>query len=539
MMASVPHALTQFYHRILIAYYRLSERMAEFFSLSRRLSLLMLAVALLSAGLATRAVINGAWIGAGLIVVLFVLLPYFAIRPEWTIISVTFAVASLISVVFWDALALGEQGITLPNILVMYGLLVVVLRAVAGVNVNRALWFTPSSIAVTLFLVVSIGLTFLYHVFVTGLSYRKELSVIQHDIMWLLYFVFIGVATSERKLRFLQTGILTVAFIGSIPTILQAIVGEHALFFLKLTQKDIRLEQTEGLLRVLPPGENLILVALLIAVQMAIASSESKRLGWLMLAFVYGMAMLMTLTRHTWFGALFALTLIWWFSDTRTKVATAIGALFVTVIVLMLALMTSSATVYQSDSFFAKIQRRFLSTFHEDPQQFIHGHVSSVGQRTYEMNYILRRLPESPWFGFGWSRELPVRLDSNPYMGSMVFAKTTYIHNAFWWIVAKGGIVGAIGLLILWLTGIVRGYLLFKRATDPQARAWLLALWVSFMALIIAAQFEPVFWMRSRIIAPVLTLALMETIFYFRVAQGTNSRARLFTGFSPWNAGKP
>ncbi|GIV17579.1 MAG: hypothetical protein KatS3mg022_3014 [Armatimonadota bacterium] len=522
-MASVPHVLIQFYHRILIAYYRLAERTAEFFSLPRRLSLLMLVVALLGAGLTTLAVINGAWIGAGLIIIAFVLLPYFAIRPEWTVIGVTFAVASLISTVFWDALALGEQGITLPNILVMYGLLIVVLRAFAGVNVNRDLWFTPSSIAVTLFLVVSIGVTFLYHVFVTGLSYRKELSVIQHNIMWLLYFVFIGVATSERKLRFLQIGILAVAFIGSIPTILQAVVGEQALFFLKLTQKDIRLEQTEGLLRVLPPGENLILVTLLIAMQMTAASSGNKRLGWLVLAFVYGMALLMTLTRHTWFGALFAVAIFWWFSDTRTKVTTIIGLMLVAAVVLMLATISGSTAGYQSDSFFAKIERRFLSTFHEDPLQFVHGHVSSVGQRTYEMTYILRRLPESPWFGFGWSTELPVRLDSNPYLGSIVFSKTTYIHNAFWWIVAKGGIVGSFGLLILWLTGIVRGYLLFKRAIDPQARAWLLALWVSFVALIIAAQFEPVFWMRNRIIAPALAMALMETIFYLGAMRTTNN----------------
>ncbi|MCS6830709.1 MAG: O-antigen ligase family protein [Armatimonadota bacterium] len=513
-MTNVPSAVVQFYHRILVAYYRLAERTAEFFNLSRRLSLAMLVVSLLGAGLATLALINNLPVAVGLIVVLFVLLPYLAIRPEWTVIVVAFAVASLISTVFWDALALGEQGITLPNILVAYGLLVVAIRAAAGVNVNRQLWSTPSSIALLAFLAISIGFTFFYHILVTGLSYRKELSVIQHNIMWLLYFVFIGAATNERKLRLLQGGILAVAFIGSIPTILQAVIGEQALFFLKLTQKDIRLERTEGLLRVLPPGENLILVALLVATQMAVISSGGKRLGWLALTATYAMAILMTLTRHAWFSALFALAIFWWFSDTRTKVNTLIGGVLAATVVLLLAAITTPLTVYQSESFFAKIERRFLSTFQEDPLQFSHARVSSVGQRTYEMTYILRRLPETPWFGFGWSAELPVRLDTNPYMG-MVFSKTTYIHNSFWWIVAKGGIVGAIGLLLLWVVVILRGYYLYKHAPDVQSRAWLLALWVGFMALIIAGQFEPVFWMRSRIIAVVVTLALMETVFYF------------------------
>ncbi|MGC8784820.1 MAG: O-antigen ligase family protein [Armatimonadota bacterium] len=524
-MSGVPAVLVQFYHRVLVAYYRLSERVADFFSLPRRLGLIMLAVALAGGWLLTVSVINEAWVFTGLVVVSLVLLPFFAVSPEWIIISVTFAVASLISTVFWDALALGEQGITLPNILVMYGLLIVIVRACAGVNVNSALWFTPSSVAVTLFLLISIVVTFLYHVLVTGLSYRQELSVIQHNIMWLLYFVFLGVATNERKLRTLQIGILAVVFIGSIPTILQAIVGEQALFFLKLTQKDIRLEQTEGLLRVLPPGENLILVGLLIAAQMSAVSSGSKRFGWLVLTFVYAMAILMTLTRHSWFSALFALAIFWWFSDTRTKVNTLIGSVLVVVFVLLAAAIVSPLKMYQSDSFFAKIERRFLSTFHEDPMQFSHAGVSSIGQRTYEMTYILRRLPESPWFGFGWSANLPVRLDTSPYMG-MIFSKTTYIHNSFWWIVAKGGIVGAIGLLILWLTGIGRGYYLFKRAPDAQARAWLLALWVSFMALIISAQFEPVFWIRNRIIAPAIVLALMETVYYFSVRSAQERQAK-------------
>jgi len=517
-MSGMPAVFTQFYHRILITYYRLSERAMEFFNLSRRLSLLMLALALLGGWLLTVSIINGAWTFTGMLFIAFVLLPFFAVRPEWVVISVAFAVASLISTVFWDALALGEQGITLPNVLVMYGLLIVTIRACAGVNVNGALWFTPSSIAVALFLTISVAVTFLYHVLVTNLSYRQELSVIQHDIMWLLYFVFLGVATSERRLRTLQIGILAVALIGSIPTILQAVVGEQALFFLKLTQKDIRLEQTEGLLRVLPPGENLILVSLLIAVQMSAVSSGGKRFGWLVLTFVYAMAILMTLTRHSWFSVLFALAIFWWFGDTRTKVNTLIGGVLVVTLILMTAALVRPLKVYQPDNFFAKIERRFLSTFQEDPLQFSHARVSSVGQRTYEMMYIVRRLPESPWFGFGWSTNLPVRLDTNPYMG-MVFSKTTYIHNSFWWIVAKGGIVGAVGLLILWLTGILRGYHLLKSAPDAQARAWLLALWVSFMALVIAGQFEPVFWIRNRIIAPAIVLALMETVYYFGCRQ--------------------
>lgn len=527
-MGNAFRVTVQYYYQLLTGWYRLSERVADFANLSRRISLLILLVSLGVAYLLALAIAQEMWIGVGLLMLAFVALPLFALRPEWLIISVAFAVASLISPVFWDVLAFAEQGITLPNILVFYGVLILLFRFILSPASVGSLWSTPTTIAVLLFLVLSVGLPFLYHAGVAGLSYRKELAEMQHMILWLVYFLCIGLCTSGRAFKTLQVGILSVAVLGALPTILQALIGEQALFFLKLTQKDIRLEQMEGLTRVIPPGENLMLVAFFVAWQMVVESSGAKRLGWSALAALYGFALLMTLTRHSWFAVLFGLGVFWQFSDVRTKVNIAIVLVLVSSLIGAVVLLVRSPGVSNPDDFFARIYRRFMSTFAEDPQRHSLTTVSSVGQRVYEMRVILDHVTDSPWIGVGWSTRLPLKIAWDPYRGHTV-NMTSYVHNSFWWIVAKGGIVGTLGLLILWVTGIWRGYQLYRRATDPSARAWLLALWVGFLGLILAAQFEPVFWIRNRLIAAALTLALMELVYHFSPLQAGKTRSESTT----------
>ncbi len=499
---------------MLVGWFRLQEKLAEYFNLSRRLSLLIMVLGIIQAYLLARTLIDENWLLLGLLLVVFLLLPAFAVRPEWIVISVAFLIASIVSPLFWEVLALAERGITLPNILVFYGVLILLLRFAATTPSNVELWKTPTTLAVTVFLLLSTVVGFLYHVTGLGLPYRKELAELQHMIMWLVYYLVLGFCVDERRLRTLQVGILAVAALGALPTILQAVTGPGVLLFLKLSPRDIRIEQMEGLTRVIPLGENLITVTFLISWQMMVASTGAKRLGWGLLCALYGVALLMTLTRHVWFSILFALAAFWFFSDTRTKINTTIAVVLLSSVIGLFVVILSPVGSYSRDDFFARVYRRFLSTFAEDPQQHTITRVSSVGQRVYEMRTIVSKLPESPWLGYGWSTRLPLKIAWEPYRGHTV-NHTTYVHNSFWWILGKGGIVGAIGLLVLWITGILRGYHLYSTATDPYARAWLLALWVGFLTLIVAAQFEPVFWVRNRLLAVAITLAFMECVYYF------------------------
>lgn len=513
-MIGVSRAMTQSYHRILTVYYRLSERVAESFNLSARLSLLMLLVAAVGCTGIAFAVFYEAWFGIAALLILFVLLPVLIVVPELIVICVLLAVASLVSPAFWDTLALGDRGITLPNILVALGLLIVLMRACAGKLPIRALWVSPTTLAILVFLTLSVPVGLMYHYIFGGLTIRSQLSEMQDMIIWMIYFIIIGIVVTSKTLRHLQIGLLFVALVGSIPTILQAIMGERALFFLKLTEWDIPLMRMEGLVRVLPPGHYLYVVSFLISTQMAIISSGSKRWGWGLLATIYGLAILMTLTRHSWFGALFGLSLLWLFGDSRTKVNTAIMLVLAATVIGSLIAFIRPPHVQQPTDFFAKIQRRFISTFTENPEHYAQGSPSSIGQRVFEMRYILNKFPESPVFGFGWGTKHPLRVRRSPYVGN-TYEVRTYIHNSLLWILGKGGIIGTVGLLTLCITGVVRGYLLYKQTINRHARAWLLALWVAFLVLLLAAQFEPVFWIRNRIVSLVMVLALMECIYYF------------------------
>jgi hypothetical protein len=69
--------------------------------------------------------------------------------------------------------------------------------------------------------------------------------------------------------------------------------------------------------------------------------------------------------------------------------------------------------------------------------------------------------------------------------------------------------------------------MLYKRTSPDKTyvRSWLLALWISWLMLLLAAQFEPVFWTKNRLVAPAMILALMEGLYYFGTKNTADSQA--------------
>lgn len=515
-MTGVPRVVTQSYYRVVSGYYRLAESFQDYWNLSRRLNLLIFAIALLgSVGIAV-SVHYEAWVGTILLMLVMVLVPLMVVYPELIVVGILLCVASVVSPFLWDRIFLGDRGITLPNLFISLGLTVVLFRHLTGKTSPGKLWGSPSTIAILVFLILTVPAGLLYHYLFRGWSIRSQLSEMEYMLAWLIFFIAIGIMRTEKTVRNLQVAFLSVAAVGALATVLQALLREKAVFFLRLAEWDIPVRDTEGLLRVLPPGQYLFLAGLIISAQMSTVREGPRRWGWIALTALYGLAVVFTLTRHSWFGALFGLGLIWLFGSSRTKVNLLLIAFLAVAVVGSLTMFARPAWVTQPTDIVAKLQRRFISTFTEPPNRYTYGVPSSVGQRIFEMRYILDRLPESPWFGLGWGTKHPLRVTKSPYVGS-TYEMRTYIHNSVLWILGKGGIVGLAGLLILVITGLIRGYWLY-RITPPQetyVRSWLLALWISWLMLLLAAQFEPVFWTKNRLVAPAMTLALMEGLYYF------------------------
>jgi hypothetical protein len=525
-MTGVPRVVTQSYYRVVSGYYRLAESIQDYFNLSRRLNLLIFAIALLgSIGIAV-SVQYEAWVGTILLMLVMVMLPMMTVYPELIVVGILLCVASVVSPFLWDRIFLGDRGITLPNLLISLGLVVVLFRHLTSKASPGKLWSSPSTIAIIAFLILTVPVGLLYHSLFRGWSIRSQLSEMEYMLAWLTFFIAIGIMRTERTLHNLQVGLLFVAGIGALATVLQALLGQRAVFFLRLAEWDIPVRDTEGLLRVLPPGQYLVLVSMVISAQMSTVREGPRRWGWIALTALYGLAIVFTLTRHSWFGAMLGLGLIWLFGSSRTKVNLLLIAFVTVAVVGSLTMFARPAWVTQPTDIVAKLQRRFISTFTEPPNRYTYGVPSSVGQRLFEMQYIMDRLPDSPWFGLGWGTKHPLRVTKSPYVGS-TYEMRTYIHNSILWILGKGGIVGLVGLLVLLLTGTVRGYMLYKRTSPDKTyvRSWLLALWISWLMLLLAAQFEPVFWTKNRLVAPAMILALMEGLYYFGTKNTADSQA--------------
>ncbi len=295
--------VTQSYYRVLSAYYRLAESVQEYFNLSRRLNLLIFAIALLgSIGIAV-SVQYEAWIGTILLMLVMVVVPLMVVYPELIVVGILLCVASVVSPFLWDRIFLGDRGITLPNLLIALGLTVVLFRHITGKNSPGKLWFSPSAIAIVTLLLLTVPVGLLYHYLFRGWSIRSQLSEMEYMLAWLIFFIAIGIMRTEKTVRNLQVGFLFVAAVGALATVLQALLREKAVFFLRLAEWDIPVRDTEGLLRVLPPGQYLFLVGLMVSTQMSTVRAGPRRWGWIALTALYGLAVVFTLTRHSWFGA--------------------------------------------------------------------------------------------------------------------------------------------------------------------------------------------------------------------------------------------
>lgn len=506
-MTGALRTLSDYYTKVMVLRYRLSERIGDYFHLSRRLNLLILALSLLLCWVLAIAITNEAWITVVGLMVLGVILPLLTLFPETAVLLVAIMLSSVISPLLWDKLPSLYKGLSIPYLLLIYAAVVVTWKQVVTLSPNLKRWVTPNSLAIIAFLVLVVPVGLGYHTLIAGAPALKQLAEMRHLVTWLIFFILTGSLTSERRLHVLLAGILIIAALGSLASILQGIFGEKALFFLKLGEKDIRLEYSEGLVRVLPPGM-LFSMAFIIGWQMTSASSGLKRVLWLLLTLLGAGAILFTQLRHFWILGLLALLLMWWHSAPQTKTAMAMTAMLLVTLAAAFIALSRSTPASRSDDFFARLQRRWESTFQEEPRQYS----TSLGFRMREIAQLSEQWKRSPWFGIGHGK--PYRVDQrwDPYVGSATYTFNSYVHNSFWWALGKGGIIAAIGIVVLWIVGIVRGYQLQRQAICSEARAWLLALWICYVVFVLSAQLHPAFWIDKNIVAIATTLGLMEVI---------------------------
>jgi O-antigen ligase len=515
-MVAITQAVLHYYYRILTGWYRLSEGVADYLNLSRRLSGVMLLLALLLCWILTTAIVNEAWFLVGAVVALACFVPFITLFPEWSVVAVAFMLSSIVSPLLWDRLPLFSKGFALPYVLLMYATVVVFLQHVITLSPYLRRWISPVSLTLILFLFLVIPVGLFYHTVIAGYSASKQLVEMQHLVTWLIYFVLTGAITTERRLRAVQAGVLCVAALGSLATVLQGVFGEKALFFLKLGEKDIRLEYSEGMVRVLPPGM-LFILAIVVGWQMTAASFGVKRLGWLLLTVLGIGAVILTQLRHLWGILLFGILIIWWYSESRTKIAMAVVTLLLATLLGSVVLLSRPVPSVSRDDFFARVQKRWNSIFYEESQQYS----SSLGFRLLEISQMWEQWRQSPVFGIGWGK--PYRVDQryDPYLGSNTYTFNSYVHNSFWWALGKGGIVSAIALLALWVVGLWRGYQWQRRVTERAARAWLQALWICYVMFVLSAQFHPAFWINKNIVSIAIVLGLMEVIGDFALNRST------------------
>ncbi len=183
---------------------------------------------------------------------------------------------------------------------------------------------------------------------------------------------------------------------------------------------------TEGVTRILPPGQSLILVALISLITLLVFDrSQSKRFLRISQIFLIGIAVILTFNRSFWVALLLALIVVGVMVSIRAKVQIAKTALFIILFAIIALYPIITLAGDQIGELVEGSVIRLASLF--NPAETIKE--GSLQDRGVENSYVLPQIVSHPLIGLGLGadyRPWDWRIDYAP----LTWDKFVYIHNA-------------------------------------------------------------------------------------------------------------
>ncbi|MHB1460571.1 MAG: O-antigen ligase family protein [Armatimonadota bacterium] len=491
--------------RILHAWLRWSERYYEYFTLEKRITLFSY-IAALCIGCIVFMWFSVPFSGR---VDITMLLPLFFIsvtvifNADLLIVLLLVLYDTLISSIASSLLTVSAfNTLTIPFVVILVSTAYLLIRSLAFTSPNRILLTSPITKGLAIMLICTVGIGVAYHVKIGG----QTAGAMAIMTAWLCYFITIlGITSKGRYKAFLVSCVILSMFVA-IVTIMQSYVGASEYLFFKLTSRDTRIEQLDGITRVIPQGYLLIYIMVHVCWQMFLTTdSFIKRWGWGLSLCLFITAMIVTMFRNMWaIGAV--VMMIQYAIVTAPQRIRAIPYILALVIILggtLSLAMSSTGSFNPIQSFHERIA--------EDNALNISDAKSSVGGRVVEIAKIKELWLESPLIGIGWGKGYESKGEWDPLFATYKITQSLYIHNTFWWVLGKSGILGLIGLLVFWVASLLRCWTIVKTNSDIHTKRVVTALGMAFASICISSMFHPYFTAGPDLILPIaLLLGIVE-----------------------------
>lgn len=334
---------------------------------------------------------------------------------------------------------------------------------------------------------------------VNGLDARQMIRVLRSVTYYLSFFIVTNMITDLRQLSSLVNYFLATAAITAVTMIGQTVIGDSVLLTTGRVEQARTLEGASDALRILPPGETVLFCSFLVTLCMSGVRSASGRIctGLTML---YGAGILITYNRSFWVAILVVFMLGVFLLPKhyykRIIVSTLISGCIVAALILTLS---STSTVIRES--YASMSFRLLSLF--DNTELIESR--SLEDRFIENSYAIEKIKQNPALGIGLG---------NSYRPSLFGPDdelTSYIHNAYLWIVLNTGGIGLLFFVCFFTRCSLRGWTKCSEIADGKWMMILAGLTLSTIGMAFIAFVNPIFMQGHSILVVAIVAGIIET----------------------------
>jgi len=408
-------------------------------------------------------------------------------RPEFVLLGILVLTSTIINFYSIPPLPIGIGRLIITDIALLIPLGIIFLR----VMIEKGFKFihTPLDLPLLCFYGIAILFTVIA-IFQSSITFNQSLGEMRILSFYLTFFIITNLIRDEQRLRRLLNGIMLLSTLVALAMIAQYLLGE-AIRILPGRVETLGTAgiTSEGVSRVLPPGQTLVMVGFFSLIVLTIVDrTQPISMGRFFQIAILGFSVLLTFNRNFWIGiglALFIMACLVPIPDKLRLIKMAILGALLGGIVLVSALISIRD---QSVKLINASLTRMATLFNPETLK-----EESLRYRYIENSYALPQIASHPLVGLGLGahyRPLDLRIDRARIM---TYDKLSYIHNGHLWVLLKTGLIGYVCLLWVLFLHIKRGVQKWRRVSDPFMRGIVLSFSIMIIAILAAAFVSPLF----------------------------------------------
>jgi hypothetical protein len=406
--------------------------------------------------------------------------------PEFALLGLLLLLATVFDENSLPSISIGVGHLIVSDFLLFIPIVILLLRTWVepGVSINH----TPLDFPLLAFYCVALFSTISAIVHGT-VTFNQSLSEVRVVNLYLTFFIVTNLVRDEKHLRRLLNGILVLSIFVALMMILQYFLG-NITQILPGRVETLFTGNTgaPGVTRILPPGQSLVLVALItIPLLLIFDKTPSKYIFRFFLLFIVAIAVILTFNRSFWVALAIALFLAVFLVSIPEKIRFVNIAIWTAVILIMILVPVLSFAGSQAQAFVDGFATRFSTLL--DPNTLNEG---SLQYRVVETQYALPQIAAHPLIGLGLGADYRP-WDSRIDFGSLTYDKFAYIHDGHLWTILKTGLVGYLFFIIFLFLFLQRSLRYWRQIHDPFQKAIVLSFAIAVIGILPATVVDPIF----------------------------------------------